>query len=208
MTRSTIRLVSSSNATCAKNMGRETDREDFERLLEWLDPDREKAGEKYEWIRRRLIKMFVCRGSHIAEELADRTIDRVSCKLPEIRGAYSGEPAHYFGAVAKYILHETLRKDRVPAVTPPPPSPADEFNELSYIYLEDAISKLPAAERDLIIAYYQQDKRAKIDHRKKLAKQLGMGMNALRIRACRIRASLEKHLEACRSASEEGQIAP
>jgi hypothetical protein len=184
MMTSNIRLVSS----------RETEREQFERLLEWLDPDRDKAGEKYESIRRRLIKLFVCRGSYVAEELADRTIDRVSRKLPEIQSTYSGEPAHYFHAVARYILHETMRKNRLPGVLPPPPFPADTSREQDYIHLENALIRLPAADRDMIIAYYQQDKGAKIDHRKKLAAQLGMGMNALRIRACRIRANLEKQL--------------
>src|SRR5262245_21687271 len=54
--------------------------EEFDRLLLWLNPDRDKAGEKYEWIRKRLIKIFVCRGCNVPEELADKTINRVARK--------------------------------------------------------------------------------------------------------------------------------
>ena len=46
----------------------------FEQLLDWLDADRDVAGQRYEEIRRRLIKIFVCRGCIVPEELADRTI--------------------------------------------------------------------------------------------------------------------------------------
>ena len=46
--------------------------ESFDKLLAWLDPNREKAGIKYEQIRYRLIKIFAGRGSADAEDLADR----------------------------------------------------------------------------------------------------------------------------------------
>src|SRR5437016_12554129 len=58
--------------------------EQFDQLLSWLSPDRNTAAEKYEWIRKRLIKMFVCRGSNIPEDLADRTVNRVARKLREV----------------------------------------------------------------------------------------------------------------------------
>ena len=52
----------------------EMNQEQFEQLLNWLDRDRDKAGAKYEAIRKRLIKLFVCRGCDAAEDLADQTI--------------------------------------------------------------------------------------------------------------------------------------
>jgi len=173
--------------------------EQFNELLDWLNPDREKAAAQYEWIRKRLIKIFVSRGSHIPEELADSTINRVARKLPEIRDGYVGEPAHYFSGVASYIWRESLRKERMPAIAPPSPSVANEDEERDYACLEKCLAKLPTSERDLAISYYQQEKHAKIDHRKKLAEKIGLAMNALRIRACRIRAGLLKCVEICRS---------
>jgi DNA-directed RNA polymerase specialized sigma24 family protein len=175
----------------------EINQEQFDRLLRWLDPDREKAGAKYEWIRKRLIKIFVSRGSNTPEELADKTINRVARKLPEIQASYVGDPAHYFCGVAGNIFLESLRKDRMKAVKPPEPSPPDEESEQDLACLERCVEKLPQSDRNLVIAYYQLEKHAKIDHRKRLAEELGLGMNALRIRACRIRASLMKCTEDC-----------
>ena len=186
--------------TTPPNLGPdEINQQQFDRLLGWLDPDREKAAAKYESIRKRLIKIFVSRGSSTAEELADITINRVARKLPEIQAGYVGEPAHYFCGVASYVFRESLRKDRLPSVGPPTPDPADEDDERDYACLEKCMDKLPAHDRDLVAAYYQLEKHAKIDNRKRLAERLGMGMNALRIRACRIRAVLLECVERCRS---------
>jgi DNA-directed RNA polymerase specialized sigma24 family protein len=180
--------------------------EQFDQLLDWLNPDRQQAAERYEWIRKRLVKIFVCRGSSTPEELADRTINRVARKLPEIRATYVGEPAHYFCGVASFIFRESLRNEKAPAVMPPPkPATTPDDDERDYLCLEKCLNRLPGRERELVIAYYQQEKHAKIDHRKKMAADLGVAVNALRIRACRIRAGLLKCVELCRS---EGAIKP
>jgi DNA-directed RNA polymerase specialized sigma24 family protein len=173
----------------------------FDELLEWLDPDREKAGVRYEWIRRRLIKIFVCRGSSSPEELADKTINRVARKLPEIRPTYSGDPANYFAGVASNIFRESLRREKVPVIGMPQPASPDEDEERMHSCFEKCVDELSAADRNLVLSYYQQDKQAKIDHRKDLAAQLGLGMNALRIRACRIRLSLQECVERCTAAA-------
>lgn len=70
--------------------------ESFDALLAWLDPAREEAGRRYEEIRRRLIKIFTCRGCGEPEDLADETINRVSKKLKEIESDYSGDPRSVF----------------------------------------------------------------------------------------------------------------
>src|SRR5262245_14482393 len=173
------------------------DCERFHHLLEWLDNDSEKAGAKYEWIRKRLITIFTSRGSTIPEELADRTIDRVARKLPEIRRTYIGDPAHYFCGVAGYIFRESRRKDKgsTTLIMPmPAPATSDDDEEELYSRLDRCLDELPAVDRDLLVAYYRQDKQAKIESRKQLAVQFGVGMNALRIRACRIRADLQNRM--------------
>src|SRR4030095_14278178 len=55
----------------------------FTHLLAKLDADPEKAGEKYEKLRRHLIKFFECRGSFISDELADETLNRLGGKSAE-----------------------------------------------------------------------------------------------------------------------------
>ena len=73
--------------------------ESFEALLEWLDPDREAAGQKYETIYTGLVRIFVSKGFNDAEHLADETMNRVIIRLPEIRDTYEGEKARYFPGV-------------------------------------------------------------------------------------------------------------
>lgn len=168
----------------------------FDSLLAWLDPDREQAGKKYEEIRFGLIKIFTCRGRPDAEELADETINRVTLKASNISREYVGNPALYFYGVAQKVFLESVRK-RAPVLPPPPPEPKSEESEQEYRCLDSCMEQLPAQSRELILEYYRDDKRAKIDHRKEMACRLGIAQNALRIRAHRIRASLERCVEKC-----------
>jgi DNA-directed RNA polymerase specialized sigma24 family protein len=170
-------------------------KESFDALLAWLDPAREEAGRKYEEIRLRLIKIFVCRGCYEPEDLADETINRVSKKLKEIESTYTGEPARYFYGVGNKVHLEYIRRKPVPI--PPTPCDVSDDVEKEYACLERCIQNLTPNNRALVLEYYRDEKRAKIDHRRNLADQLGIAVNALRIRACRIRASLQKCVQSC-----------
>jgi DNA-directed RNA polymerase specialized sigma24 family protein len=169
--------------------------ESFDALLAWLDPDRESAGRKYEDIRTRLIKIFCCRGCYEPEDLADETINRVTNKLKEIETSFIGERARYFYGVANKVHMEYLRRRPAPAPLPPTQDPDDLERE--YNCLERCMQLLTVANRDLVLQYYQEEKKAKIDHRKRLAEQLGIALNALRIRAHRIRSSLQECVQNC-----------
>lgn len=163
---------------------------DFNRLLAWLDPDRDRAGERYEKIRRNLILVFASRGWASPEEMADECINRVMKKLPEIEQHYTGSPEDYFFGVAKFIALEWSRKDP-PTVIPPDEHSAEDEEPMEC--LDGCLDHLPASTRELVLEYYQHEKRAKINHHIALAQRLGIAVNALRIRAHRIR----KHLEKC-----------
>ena len=170
---------------------------DFDALLAWLDPDRERAAVRYEEIRSRLGHIFICRGSPNAEELADQTIDRVTRKLAGFSEPYSGNPALYFYGVAKHIFHESLRTHVVPSPRNQTPAGPVEENDAPLECLEKCMQELPPESRRLILSYFEQRGQAKIEQRKQLAAELGIDMNALRIRAHRIRARLEKCVRKC-----------
>jgi len=174
--------------------------ESFDALLTWLDPQREQAGHKYEDIRSRLIKIFTCRGCHEPEDLADETINRVINKLKEIESVYAGDRARYFYGVANKVHLEYLR--RKPAVRAPTIAPGSDQEERDFNCLEKCMDQLTPENRELVLQYYQQEKKAKIDHRKLLAKKLGIAVNALRIRAFRIRASLQTCVQECLERTE------
>jgi RNA polymerase sigma factor (sigma-70 family) len=169
--------------------------EAFDSLLTWLDPDRDRAARKYETVRIRLIKIFSCRGCGEADDLADETINRVTSKLSEIAGSYLGDPALYFYGVANKVYLEYLR--RRPAIEPPPLRESSEDIEAEYECLERCMDELPPESRRLVLQYYQEEKRAKIDRRRKLAEELGIAVNALRIRAHRIRQQLQQCVQVC-----------
>lgn len=178
----------------------------FDTLLNWLDADRERAGRKYEAIRLRLIKIFTCRGCHQAEELADETINRVVARVVELASEYEGDPALYFYAVSHKVHLEYLRKTHSQPINLPLATESSQNTqaidltsdiEPEYACLERCLEQLPPDNRDLVLRYYQLEKKAKIEHRKSLATELGIAVNALRIRAHRIRLVLQRCVRDC-----------
>lgn len=69
--------------------------------------------------------------------------------------------------------------------------------EPEYRCLEHCLEQLLPENRDLVVRYYQQERQAKIDHRKMLASELGIAVNALRLRAHRIRLTLQRCVLDC-----------
>jgi DNA-directed RNA polymerase specialized sigma24 family protein len=167
--------------------------EAFGRLLEWLHEDREEAGRVYETIRRKLIRVFACRGCDFPEELADETIDRVAEKSREVADNYRGDPALYFYGVARNVCREYRKTRKVRRLSPP--EPAAESRELDC--LEACMRHLTQNNREMLLEYYQEDGRAKIEHRRLLADRYGLDMNALRIRLHRIRSAVGECTAAC-----------
>lgn len=180
----------------------------LDELLAWLDPaDRERAGEKYETIRRSLIKILTWGGCVDAEGMADETFNRVAARVPELRKTYEGEPALYFYGVAKMLMKECRRGalSQVPLEEvgePEAPRPGETGEDEEALARESeclrhCLKQLSPRDRELILAYYAKEKQAKIEHRKDLARQLGVLTNALRVRVHRIRGVLEDCIERC-----------
>ena len=172
-----------------------SEQEIFDRFLFWLDPNREEAARKYEAIRRKLIKIFICRGCMDAEDLADVTITRVVRKVQEIAETYVGDPALYFSGVARKVSLERFKKQ--PISLPPPIQDSPEEKERQHKCLESCLSRLTADNRQVVLDYYKGDKTEKIERRKTMAEKLGINTNALRIRVHRIRAILQKCMMDC-----------
>ncbi len=169
----------------------------FDSMLDWLDSNRSQAGEKYEAIRHGLIEIFNYRGCVGSEDLADETIDRVAKRIKEIKDTYVGDPSRYFYGVGKKVHMEYLKKTRVVELPPvlEAPQPADV--ETQYACLEICMNKLTVHNRTLILQYYSERKRAKIDSRRTILKVLNLKPSALRVRVFRIRQTLEKCVSQC-----------
>ena len=59
------------------------------------------------------------------------------------------------------------------------------------------LQTLKPDQRELVVDYYRDAQRQRIDRRRDLAAKLGITMNALGIRACRIRGTLETCVGTC-----------
>lgn len=181
--------------------------EQFEELLEWLDPDRESAGVKYEVIRSGLVRVFVSKGLNDAEDLADETINRVVNRLGDIRYNYRGEPARYFHGVARNIIRETRRRREINVEPAAVTVFTDPFASEEQECLDTCLRVLPLEKRELILDYYLHEGHEKIAHHKLMAKALDITDNALRGRAHQIRTGLEACVKQCLQ-RKENKTAP
>jgi len=183
-------------------MNRSLTGDSLRKLLDCFDADHDRAGEKYEELRRALIRFYNGRGIFFAEECADEVFDRVSRRLlegVEIKNIYS-----YCYEVARLILLEKLKshdKKRVP-LEPEMRSMInheDDSTEKERMLqcLDRCLQQLPPESRSLIIEYYQDYKRDRIDRRKALARRLGLRRDALANRAQRLREKLEQCILDC-----------
>lgn len=175
---------------------REITPELFEALLNWLGPTTEEGGKKYEDIRNRLVRIFLKKGCSDPEYLADETLNRVTLNALELKESYEGNPLWYFISVARYVWMESLHPKEISFEEVPDPVIQPEVN-FAQECLRQCLTLLAAEQRDLVLDYHVNIKKAKIDLHRKMAEELGLTTNALRLRIHRLRMGLEKCVLAC-----------
>jgi len=176
-------------------------------FLLWLGEDEASGARRYEDIRKKLILLFRCRGCHIPEELADETIDRTARAVLKANFQFHGDRVAYFCGVAHNVYREWLRKVRRFPAEPisegylelPASAGNAEEDDLLQACLERCLNAILPTKRMLLIRYYRSDKGAKIDDRQLIAKELGIGLNALRIQVFRLRNGLRGCVENCKA---------
>lgn len=175
-----------------------------------LDPDRDRAGEKYEEIRWKLVKFFQWSSSREAEDLADETFNRIAEKLASEQEEIHDVVAFAWG-IAKRIRQETLKKNTKTVSLPDLPD-AETFLQTGSVIadteeesvgkksrlkcLRACIRRLSAEERRLLLAYHSPKGR-RADERRRLAQENGITPLALRVRANRLRFKLEECIKKC-----------
>jgi len=179
----------------------------FRQFLHWLDEGIDSGGERYLEMRRRLALYFDRKNCLSPDDLADETLNRVARKLEEQGSITDLSPAHYCYVVARFVFLEYLRGGQTAqtsfdepvhsAALPGDKSSENQARETLHQCLEHCLGQLPERDRELILEYYRGEQRTKIEGRYRLAKRLGLSMNALSIRACRIRDKLEACIKGC-----------
>jgi DNA-directed RNA polymerase specialized sigma24 family protein len=178
-------------------------KEAFDGFLAKLDMDRARAAEKYETVRQKLLKYFLWCGSVTPDIDTDETINRVARKVEEGENVYN--PNAYIYGVAKFVNAESVkirnRNQQIDDEAPEFVAPVVEDEESDVIErggcFDRCLRELGNQSREIITEYYSFDKGKKIQHRKQLAARFGMTLNALRIKAHRLRVSLEACVREC-----------
>ena len=177
----------------------------FVQLLAWLDDGADSQGERYLEIRRRLVAYFDRRNRPAPDLLADETFDRIARTLEEDGHIRVTPPARYCFVVARYVMLEDLRRANryIPLdetrTQPPSGRGAEEDVDRgrALACLDRCLDQLKSHDRTLIVEYYRDAKKARIDRRRDLAAALDVTMNALAIRAWRLRSGLETCVTGC-----------
>ena len=172
-------------------------REAFDRFLARLDDDRERAGEKYEILRLKLLKYFEWRNAAIPEELADETINRIARKLHE--GETIQNLNGFIFGIARHLVEEQKKElsSKEAALRELPKTSMARADDHRLDCCEKCLDCLSESDRDLIINYYSSDKRARIDEHKRTAAKLAISLNSIRLRIYRIKQKLEKCISEC-----------
>jgi len=173
--------------------------ENFDRFLGYLDPNRHQAGEKYETIRRTLMTYFRYNGCVESEELVDETIDRVARKLDEARDLMP-----FIRGIARHVASEAHRRrkalplDSLPEQVSQHSSGEQEADfDRRLQCLQQCLERLSVSDRELIVEYYKYEGAAKILNKQRLAAALKISLDALGVRAFRVRRQLRYCVDKC-----------
>jgi RNA polymerase sigma factor (sigma-70 family) len=175
----------------------------FETLLRRLHPNRNCAGQKYEDLRWQLAKFFEWNCGFQAEDLVDKTLDRVARRLEELE---IPDVVPFAWGVAQNVRLEAMKTAARMVPIPDRPNeegfPVDTRDFEHHIHerleleqrrkqLHDCIQRLSPEDRKLFLAYHHPES-TPIEMRRKLASHLGITINTLRVRVNRLRHKVEQ----------------
>jgi DNA-directed RNA polymerase specialized sigma24 family protein len=200
-------MSSDNNTAVVSKYKLESEGPAFQALLSWLNPDRDRAGDEYVRLHRRLAKIFEARGCLRPEDCADETFSRVGRQLVEGKEIRTDNPSTYIDGVARLVLREQWSKptperiEEVPADELPKASnlevTAKREKERWHVCLETCLQELAPESRQLLLEYYSEEKTRKIETRSRMARQLGVATSVLRNRIFKLRNSLRGCVSTC-----------
>ena len=171
----------------------------FERLLQTLDSDRDRAAVAYERLRDRVEGLLRWWGAAHAADLADETIDRVATNLERGAAVSATSFGAYVRGVARLVFYESQRREarESPIGNDLPAPELDVRDEQKLVCLDGCLATLAPSERTLVLGYYDLGASVKAEARRRLAEKLAISPLALRVRAFRIRERLERCVLDC-----------
>ncbi|HEX4039918.1 MAG TPA: hypothetical protein VHX37_17820 [Acidobacteriaceae bacterium] len=178
-------------------MPHELDQTSLQALLDALGAGGVQAGEAYENLRLRLIRFFRWNHCESPEDLADAALDRLARKIAADEEPIR-DPAKFVAGIARMLVHEQHahhgRMQRMLSWltwSAAHRHPREEGEEQREDALSHCLEGLAFESRKMLERYYTGDASQRIQNRQLLAAELGIGLNALRNRALRLRQQLE-----------------
>lgn len=183
----------------------EVAKENFDKLLDWLSHDRDEAGVRFEQIRGGLIRFFRLKGCHDPELLADESMNRVIKRIDTLDLMTGASPSSIFYGFANKVFFEYLRSEKQRTV-----QLSDSFERIflgtgqassdpALDCLRQCMNGLNVLDGRLIVEYYSEEKQAKFEVRRQIARQKEMAMGALHTKIHRIKGILRPCVEKCLS---------
>jgi len=152
--------------------------------------------------RQRVLRVFEWNGIKGADDYVDETFDRTVRKIDE--GNTIDNLLAYLIGVARLIVKEVYKeRSRAPvslddvSVVSRHEDPELIEPDQRELCFDRCLNELTKDNHSLILEYYEGTGSEKIRCRDRLADKLGLPLNALRIRAHRIRKSLESCIAKC-----------
>lgn len=172
----------------------------FEALLLQLDTDRVGAGERYEVLRHKLIRFFEWNHHLSAPDLADETITRLATKcrqhpIANVETYALGIARNVGREAAKVESRTKLLADNAAPDAMVGPDQEDGLRAAETRRLEErakrCVDALDMVDQEIFVGFFLVgDNHA--EHRRELAKSLGISYGALRTRVCRLRARVHE----------------
>ena len=205
-----VKRLQSEISELGERVGRLETRINFDNFLLCLDSDRERAGERYSKLQQALIGFFTWRNSLDPESRAAETLDILSRQIAEGR-EISNVETYSIGVARKVLLKEhdsreanqvsldelQLDHDRRFSIQAKQTLADQEANQRIYDNcMRSCLQQLPESDRRLISMYAGARGHDK-NNREKLAEEVGISLQLLRVRINRIRGVLKECLSKC-----------
>lgn len=177
-------------------------RDEYSSAFHQLFSGDDDANAAYMSLWQKLVMYFHWKSVEDAEDLAQEVMERLFRKVSDSQTEITGDRVHaYAFAVARYVWLEHVRETRYKNIRQVPlPLDADcsdirepqvdereaHEREERLEILDDCLNELSSIDRDLLLQYYQFEKR----NTEKLAADRSMSTNSLRVKVHRIRQGL------------------
>lgn len=168
----------------------------FDKLSKLLEPNARSVEAGFQQCRLKLVKFFAWRRCQDPENLADETISRLLKNVHDGQEISADNPYSYVYAIANNVFREYVRAKKKEETF----IDIDEVEEATVLATDDCnrqcLEQLSDEKRELLARYYLDD-----EERLSIAREMGLSLNALRLKVHRLKHGLKRCWADCRKHS-------